>query len=573
MRGLCIAAFVLCLMLGGLPMLTVAEGAPSGGETLCNGIVLPKPWPPKPTTWPRERPTPPPYFASPPAVIPIDVGRQLFVDDFLIESTSFRRTHHLPTPAPESPVLRPEMAWETRKQNPMAMAFSDGVWWDPADGLFKMWYLAGPFTCLATSTDGVRWTRPALGVTDYHGGKSNIVNVPAIQRDSTTVWLDHEETDAAKRFKMSYFRSSLHILASADGITWRSVLAGDDDWGRGGLQTGDRSTIFYNPFRKVWVHSIRSGRKAAGGRCRYYSETKDLASRAFRNTRDCSIWTCADALDKPRPDYGIPTQLYNLDAAPYESLMIGLFSIWHGDSSDDPSTDAMRRDAKEGRPKINLVKIGFSRDGFHWSRPDRRPFFPVSEKKGDWNWGNVQSVGGGCLVVGDRLFFYHSGRAGKGMAGCVNPDGGGSTGLAFLRRDGFASMDAGAEGGTLTTRPVRFKGKHLFVNVDCPEGELRVELLDREGNVIAPFTRANCRPIAADSTLHRVTWEKAADLSAHAQKPLRFRFHLRKGKLYGFWVSPDASGASHGYVAAGGPGFTGPRDTVGRAGYRVPAGD
>ena len=44
---------------------------------------------------------------------------------------------------------------------------------------------------------------------------------------------------------------------------------------------------------------------------------------------------------------------------------------------------------------------------------------------------------------------------------------------------------------------------------------------------------------------------------------VRFRFHLRNGELYAFWVSPEASGASHGYVAAGGPGFTGMTDTVG----------
>ena len=38
---------------------------------------------------------------------------------------------------------------------------------------------------------------------------------------------------------------------------------------------------------------------------------------------------------------------------------------------------------------------------------------------------------------------------------------------------------------------------------------------------------------------------------------------LRNGALYSFWTTPDASGASHGYVAAGGPGFTGPTDTTG----------
>jgi hypothetical protein len=50
-----------------------------------------------------------------------------------------------------------------------------------------------------------------------------------------------------------------------------------------------------------------------------------------------------------------------------------------------------------------------------------------------------------------------------------------------LRRDGFASMDAGEEGGVLTTRPVRFRGKHLFVNLDAPSGELRAEVLDADG--------------------------------------------------------------------------------------------
>jgi hypothetical protein len=36
---------------------------------------------------------------------------------------------------------------------------------------------------------------------------------------------------------------------------------------------------------------------------------------------------------------------------------------------------------------------------------------------------------------------------------------------------------------------------------------------------------------------------------------VRFRFTLTNGKLYAFWVSPETTGASHGYVAAGGPGI------------------
>jgi hypothetical protein len=72
-----------------------------------------------------------------------------------------------------------------------------------------------------------------------------------------------------------------------------------------------------------------------------------------------------------------------------------------------------------------------------------------------------------------------------------------------------------------------------------------------------------CVPVRSDSTLQRIEWEGIRDVSKLAGRTARFRFYLTNGKLYSFWVSSDDSGASNGYVAAGGPGFTGPTDTVG----------
>ena len=60
-----------------------------------------------------------------------------------------------------------------------------------------------------------------------------------------------------------------------------------------------------------------------------------------------------------------------------------------------------------------------------------------------------------------------------------------------------------------------------------------------------------------------IRWKSAGTLQSVAGKPVKLRFHLNGGELYAFWVSPEASGASHGYVAAGGPGFTGSKDTTG----------
>jgi len=38
---------------------------------------------------------------------------------------------------------------------------------------------------------------------------------------------------------------------------------------------------------------------------------------------------------------------------------------------------------------------------------------------------------------------------------------------------------------------------------------------------------------------------------------------LKVGSLFAFWVAANPDGRSNGYVAAGGPGFTGRTDTVG----------
>ena len=78
------------------------------GESLYNGIELSDAWPPRPDAFHHDQPLTPPYLAQPPKVIPIDVGRQLFVDDFLIEESTLRRDFHLPVPHPENPVFRPD---------------------------------------------------------------------------------------------------------------------------------------------------------------------------------------------------------------------------------------------------------------------------------------------------------------------------------------------------------------------------------------------------------------------------------------------------------------------------------
>lgn len=547
-------------------------------------------------TWPPQivqldyKPMVLPYLDSIPDVIDLVPGRQLFVDDYLVERTTLSRSFHQPSPCTpdpnnpdtitHAPVISPEHPWEGN----MADAFSGGCWYDPQDQLFKLWY--GSTTsqwrnafCHATSVDGVTWEKPELDVAERG---TNIVLRTIF--DCNTVWLDHNDSPD-RRYK--YFATervgngwSLVIRVSADGILWSEPLASQPIY-------GDRTTVFYNPFRKVWVASIRvdapkdpsrpseAFRRDASLRSRAYLEDADPVALVAKvpsenipatdpaTWGEATLWCTADELDprNPVPEYAdIDPALYTLDATPYETIMLGLFSIWQG-----PENDVC---TKRGEHKRNDIFVGFTRDGFHWHRPDRTRFISCTDRDGDHNGRNVQSVGGGCLVVGDKLYFYASGweklRPGRAC-----------TWMSVLRRDGFTSMDSRTS-GLLETRPLRITGSRLFANLDAPNGSLRAEVLDADGTVIEPFRLSACVPLRGDTTCAEVVWRgnggiargqgpsRPADLASLVGRPVRFRFYLENGSFYSFWTSPDESGASYGYVAAGGPGLTGPTDTIGQ---------
>jgi hypothetical protein len=557
-----------------------APAAGGTGELLYNGIRLPAEWPPK-YDWSRDVPPPVPWLEKRPDVVPVDIGRQLFVDDFLIEKTDLAREFHYPEKFVGNPVLKAKTALEHGLRasaekpfaaHPGAAPKSGGLWWNTEKQLFELWYEAGWIgtVAYATSRDGLRWKRPSLP--RRHG--TNQVIHDNIRADSWTVVRDDACPDPQKRFKLflngpgSLYRFRSLWSTSPDGINWGPVH-------EGGI-SGDRSTAFYNPFRKKWVFSLRW--VSPGGRSRAYVESDDFERGMNWLPTDPAPWARADQLDPPDPRVGDKTQLYNLDAVAYESLILGFFQILFGPDN--------KICAERGTPKFTGLNFAYSRDGFHWHRPDRTIAINSEHTPGKWDRGYIQSLGNICVIRGDKLWFYYIGYAGD--ATNRSPDqmrsgmyANGATGVATLRRDGFASMNAGAAGGELLTRPLKFSGSRLFINAvasgTAPRGTLRAEICDETGGAIDPFTLANCVPFTGDSTLAPIAWktnnngQPTADLSTLAGRPVRIRFALANGKLYSFWVSRDATGRSDGYVAGGGPGYTGLLDTVGRAALEAEA--
>ena len=339
-------------------VLLVLANPVRAGEVLYNGIELPEVWPPVRGELTREVMRVP-YLENLPEIIPIDVGRQLFVDDFLIEKTDLKRIFHLAKVLPTdiNPVLRFDKPWETEGKGSYACPFSDGVWYDPAEKLFKMWYLGGHMktTCYATSKDGLKWTKPELDVEEG----TNVVM--RHHRDSSTIWHDTTDPDPQRRYKMfTTMRKeswSLALHCSGDGIHWSQAVERS-------TPIGDRTTVSYNPFRKMWIYSIR---EPHAPRRRAYSEHADPAEGLTLIARDRVPWVGADKLDPRHPKFPeVTPELYNLDCVAYESLMLGLFSVYQGPQN--------RKCAELGIQKRNDILLGYSRDGFHFSRPDRRRF-------------------------------------------------------------------------------------------------------------------------------------------------------------------------------------------------------
>ena len=547
-------------------LLMLANKATGPKPILYNGIELPYEWPPRHLDPASTDPMPVPYLhRRSRASIPIDVGRQLFVDDFLIEKTDMKRTFHQAQKFRGNPVFKAqtprELADSTlgeRGQQATTFLGQGGVFWDPAEKHFKMFYVAGwrgPLS-LATSTDLKHWTRqgPLLGEGLRWTGPKLVTG-----GSDNCVWLDLNARNPAERIKFLTcwmhvpkeqrppgFNHSLHV---SDGRTWSDAVPTD-------IAADDYCSFFFNPFRQKWCFSIKHG--TARGRSRWYHESDEFPKGA--DWSKAVYWTNADRLDQPEPagrypGAGDPPQLYSLNAVAYESLMVGMHYIHRGPRNGICD--------KGGFPKLIDLELGFSRDGFHWHRPDRRGFIVGSRTEGTWDRAYLHSTAGVFVVLDDQLVFPYTGTSGIAPSGNRGMYSGASIGLATLRRDGFASMNAGEKPATLTTRPIKFRGEHLFVNLDAPRGELRVEVLTLEDRTYKPFTAEACVPLSCDSTRHRVSWRGVDSLARASGKNVKLRFTLTNGSLYSFWVTPDANGASHGYVAAGGPGFPGTTDTTG----------
>ncbi len=146
------------------------------------------------------------------------------------------------------------------------------------------------------------------------------------------------------------------------------------------------------------------------------------------------------------------------------------------------------------------------------------------------------------LPMEDEVYLYYGGYSTGHKPGRFT--GGRQLGLAKLRKDGYASLRADKDGGTLLTPPFIFAGDRLQLNLDASiEGaEVHVELQDASGRALGGFSLDKSDPIHGDRVAHDVTWRGKSDVSSLAGKPTRLHVRMRSTDLYSFQFR---TGAAH----------------------------
>jgi hypothetical protein len=467
---------------------------------------------------------------SPSGAIDLGSRRELFVDDFLIDRLSGTGELRLHSPDRREVVMVHDRPWEGSGCG-YHTVFRDG-------DVCRMYYVGGQLTnedgsnlvngpfyaCYAESKDGLHWHRPELGLVEAAGSRKNNVIWSAPGFDNVAVFKDpnpvcrHGEEYKA----VSSGKGGLYALRSSDGTHW-AYLADQPIITKGRFDS--QNLAFWDPIRKHYWCYLRN----------FHNGMRDIrvaTSSDFRTWTEPVMLRYVDSPDE---------QLYTNQVAPYyraPHLFVG-FPTRYVERAWSPGVAALPdRKHREARMKFSsrygtAVTEGLfmtSRDGRTFRRWGEAFIRPGIERQHNWlygdgyqNWGLLETASADPGAPPELSLYVTE-------DGWKRP-----TRLRHytMRIDGFVSLHAPLKGAEAVTRPFRFTGNQLSLNLSTSAaGSLRVELQDAAAQAIPGHALGDCDEIFGDSLDKRVTWHGQPDLGRLAGKPIRLRLVLRDADLY-----------------------------------------
>jgi hypothetical protein len=416
------------------------------------------------------------------------------------------------------------------------------------NGKLRMWYNCRDLdgrtnVAYAESTDGVHWTKPELGLVDYHGSKAN--NLVGIGNLEGAVFTD-PNAEPAQRYA---YLTSMHKaggvfrFTSPDGLRWQrdpqpfipfecdsqNVVFWDAPhnkyafyfrgWGPKGPRDNRRKVVEFDAATLAHPLDLRPARSP-------YHENGDKDRQPWIDTEAPTALVC-DEQDPAGTDiYTNAIQPYPLDPRWY----VGFPAFFrHFPKSPQPIAD--------GWTEVQFVG---SSDGAHWQRYDRVPYVGPG-LPGPFS-GAMVFIGTGLVVRGDEIWQYGTRyRTTHGDIPSKRTQTDGAIYRFVQRVDGFVSADFTAAGGTCRIPKVTIDGARLAVNLDAGAiGQLRVGLSTADGP-IPGFAAADCEVVHLNDTHALVAWKGGADLSGMAGREVTVEFAGSRTKLYSFYFVSEAT--------------------------------
>ncbi len=451
---------------------------------------------------------------------------KLFVDDhFVANKENVNRVYHDFEKHQDNPLLSADKPWE----GSTAYIYGTVLPSEDGDG-YRMWYHSWAnreYRMLyATSQDGLHWDKPELGLVDYEGStKNNILFRHTHENHSPQVIHTPWEKDPAQRYKFIYYEygrtppdfttSGYYGMTSPDGIHWKNAKHMTPLF----TDHGDVGNFVWDSLQKRYIAWPKKFDEVRGFRRRSLGFTETTDFENWPATKLVLVpdefddrWVTAESAENAHTDF------YGMSGFAYESMYIGflwVFPITNG-KNDGPI----------------FVELVTSHDGEHWARQEkpRPPILPLGAE-GTWDDGMVFTPNH-PLVEDGVIKLYYGGFDITHSAGSGNS----AIGLATLRKDGFASLDAGAEEGSITTKPIPGATGKLVVNYAAPTGSLIAEILDESGTVLPGYSRDECTPLTGDSLAATISWGRRDQLPK-TDTPIHIRFILHDTALYSFQIN------------------------------------
>ena len=436
---------------------------------------------------------------------------EMFVDDALIDS--FKGCSlKLNKPIRKEKVMTFDQPWESETSGYITVLDDNGV--------IRMYYRGATdridnknyeYTCYAVSSDGINFSRPRLGIHEHNGDKLNNIilkHVPECHNfapfidTKPGIHIDHKYKAVGGHERIDNKHAKLYGLVSSDGIHWKRMS--DEPIITDGMFDSHNIAMFDRNIGKYRCYA------------RYFDQTGLIEPKPYHGIRSIKSFISGnfETWDTPvNNSYDVP---YKEEF--YTNATICCPGAEHFYLSFPKRFVADRqRDFYTAVPAVSDAIFMSSRDGINWSRTFMEAWVrPGLDRK---NWVNRNNMPA-CGII-DTSCNEFSMYISENYRTATN----GIRRLA-IRKYGFASVNAGYEGGSFTTKPFTFAGDSLFINYSTSAaGHVKVLLLDDKGLLLLESDI-----IYGDEIFEKVNF--GASLSQFAGGQVKLVFDLKDADIY-----------------------------------------